>query len=285
MLDAAVVSLALDPERSQVAALGAEPWLFDGAGWKPIPLPGSLHAKAGERDDARIYFGRDHQPRIMGNRLDAGGLTQLYLRFRRGAWHDEPKELASFAGKPRAAIYGVLGWDDPEVLCKVGEQCLVKQRSGWSQVPLPVPGPATALRIDLGLGATYALLPRRLLRLGKGGWVAVGGEGPWQGTPGGAWLDRAGGWVSGPEEDALYRHDGKTWSRHASPVHEPRGLWASTEQELWIAGRDGVGYYDGERFRRVEGIAGPVAEIVGRADRLWFGGAGGVWMVRLPPGN
>jgi hypothetical protein len=280
VLAAPVVSLALDPKRGQVAALGAQPWLFDGSRWLPIPLPSPLHPQAGEHDEVRIHFGRDSQPRIMGNRFGADGSRQLYLRFRHGGWREEPKELASFAGKPRAAIYGVLGWDDPEVVCKVGELCLVKQRSGWSQAPLPVPGPTMALRIDLGLGGVYALLPRQLLRLDQGGWVAVGGSGAWQHPPGGAWLHRAGGWVSVPEEDALYHYDGRSWRRHPSPVHEPRGLWAGSEQELWIAGSDGAGYYDGERFWRVEGVAGPVAEIVGRADRLWFGGAGGVWAAK-----
>jgi hypothetical protein len=226
---------------------------------------------------ARIHFGRDYLPRIMGARIDANGARQLYLRYRHGSWRTEEREQAAFAGKPHAALYGVLGWDDPEVLCKVGQFCLVKQRTGWSQVPLPIDPPQTAVRIDLGSGDAYALLPRRLLRLGKKRWLPVGGEGPWKGMPGGAWIQERGGWVTAPEEHALYEHDGKTWRRHGSPVREPRGLWSGDGKTLWVAGASGAGYFDGTSWYRVADIAGPLQEVIGRGRRLWFGGSGGVW--------
>lgn len=280
VVKAPVHSLAIDPERGKVAALGQQPWLYEGDNWKAIEPPDELRPAKGERDEARIHFGRDNQPRIMGTRHGAQGPRQLYLRYRFGSWREEPRELAAFAGKPHAAIYGVLGWDDPEVLCKVGEFCLIKQRSGWSQVPLPVDPPRTALRIDLGAGGAYALLDRQLLRLGNKTWAPVGGDGPWKGTPGGAWIRERGGWVSAPEEDALYEHDGTRWQRHASPVREPRGLWAGRAGELWIAGRDGAGYLDGSNPWRVAQIPGPLTEVIGRGDRIWFAGPVGVWQGR-----
>jgi hypothetical protein len=282
-VEAPVHSLAIDPERGKVAALGEDPWLFDGQSWRPIPLPVALRPKHGERDEARIYFGRDYQPRIMGSRIGADGPRPLYLRFKQGSWREEPRELGAFAAKPHAGLYGVLGWDDPELVCKVGEFCLVKQRSGWSQVPLPVPAPRMALRIDLGPGGLYALLDRQLLRLGDGRWNPVGGEGPWTQEPAAASLGPGGAWVSVPREQAIYQHDGQSWIRHSSPVREPRGLWSGTDHELWIAGADGVGYFDGARFWRVVGLAGPVTEVIGRGDRRWFGGSGGVWSARHRP--
>jgi hypothetical protein len=283
VVDAPVHSLAIEPDRGLVAALGEQPWLFDGRVWRAIALPVALRPGQGERDEVRIFFGRDHAPRIMGTRHGAAGPRAHYLRYRNGAWREEPRELASFAGKPDAAIYGVLGWDDPELLCKVGEFCLVKQRSGWSQVPLPVAGPRTALRIDLGPGGPYALLERELLRLDGARWAAVGGAGPWRQDPAGATAHTHGGWVSVPGEGAIYQTDGRSWTRHPSPVREPQGLWAPSDRELWIAGRDGVGWFDGTRFWRVDGIGGAVVEIVGRDDRLWFGGPGGVWQARRDP--
>jgi hypothetical protein len=216
----------------------------------------------------------------MGARIGPDGPRQLYLRFRFGAWRAEEREQAAFAGKPHAALYGVLGWDDPEVLCKVGKFCLIKQRSGWSQVPLPIEPPKTALRIDLGTNGAYALLERHLLRLGDEAWQAVGGEGPWQGLPGGAWIDEQGGWVTAPDEDAIYRSRGDGWQRHASPVDEPRGLWSPDGRQLWVAGRNGAGYFDGRSWYRVGDIDGPLSEVIGLGEQIWFAGPGGVWSAR-----
>lgn len=275
-----VHSLALDPEREKIAALGTGAWLFEQGRWRAIPMAPDLLPAADERDVARIYFGRDHLPRIMGTRIGPEGPRQLYLRYRHGAWRTEQREQAAFAGKPHAALYGVLGWNDPEVLCKVGQFCLIKQRSGWSQVPLPVDPPRTAPRIDLGTGSAYALLDDRLLRLGPKAWHPVGGKGPWKGPPGGAWTDDAGGWVSAPEEGAIYRHDGTAWRRHPSPVDAPRGLWSPDGRQLWVAGQSGAGYFDGRSWYRVGDIAGPLSEVIGLGRTLWFAGESGVWSGR-----
>ncbi|MBW2456933.1 MAG: hypothetical protein JRI68_20635 [Deltaproteobacteria bacterium] len=281
-----VVSLGLDTQKGRVAALavgGEQTFMDRGEGWQPMPIPTGLRPAAGERDEARIYFGRDNQPRIMGTRLTPAGPEQLYLRYHRGAWKRWPRELASFAGKPRAALYGVLGWDDPEVVCKVGAFCLIKQRKGWSQVPLPVPPPATAVRVDLGADGAYALLDRRLLRLGESSWQAMAGAGPWQSRPAAAWIRGGRGWVSVPAEDSLYRLDGTTWQRHAAPVRGPRGIWSSSVGTLWVVGQDGAAHYAGGRWSRVKALEGPLAEVVGHQGHIWFAGESGVWHARLPP--
>jgi hypothetical protein len=265
-----------------VAALGDQPWLYEGESWRAIELPEGLRAKDGERDEARIHFGRDDQPRIMGTRLGPEGPRQLYLRFRFAAWREDKRELGSFAQGKRAALYGLLGWADPEVVCKVGDYCLIKQRSGWSQVPLPVAAPKTARRIDLAVGGVYALLERRLLRLEKKRWAPIGAEGPWQGSPAGAWIDDRTAWVSAPDEDGLYQQVAGSWQRHPSPVRQPRGLWASRSGELWIAGQDGVGYFDGQRWWRSSAIPGPVHEVLGHRQQIWFAGPSGLWVTQRP---
>ena len=284
-VDDAIRSLAIDPERGKVAALGTTPWLLEDGVWRRIPVPEALSAQDGERDVDRIYFGRDYQPRIMGARHDEGGARQLYMRFRYGRWQLDANEQAAFAGKPHAALYGVLGWDDPEVLCKDGAFCLIKQRSGWSKAPLPAP-PSDTRRIDLGADAAYALLDDRLLRLEMrsgspttGVWTRVGGDVPWKGQPAAAWLHGDGAWVSVPDDRAVYRYDG-AWTRHASIVGSPQGLWSDKPNEVWVAGSEGAAHYDGRQWHRIAEVAGPLVVVRGLAKRLWFAGASGVWAGR-----
>jgi hypothetical protein len=281
----AVVSLGIDTQKGRAAALGkgvTQTWMDAGDGWKAMPIPAALTAAAGERDRARIYFGRDNQPRIMGTRLGAAGPRQLYLRFRHGAWKAWPRELASFAGKPHAALYGVLGWDDPEVLCKVGAFCLIKQRRGWSEVPLPLPAPAVAVRVDLGADGAYALLEHKLLRLRDKSWQPVGGVGNWKGRPAAAWIRGDDAWVSVPGDNALHRLAGAGWQRHPSPVRAPRGLWSHAAGRLWVVGEDGAAYFDSKRWHRIAGLGGPLTDVVGHQDRIWFAGDSGVWQALLP---
>ena len=158
-----VHALGVDGQYGALGALGGDAWMTtrfkegQERTWRKLPFPKHLRPAADEKDEARIYFGRDNQPRVMGTRFGPDGPRQHYLRFRHGRWKTEPHELAAFAGRPHAALYGWLGWDDPEVLCKVGRFCLLKSRRGWSQAPLVVPSPGVALRVDYGADGPFAL--------------------------------------------------------------------------------------------------------------------------------
>ena len=280
----AVHSLAVDPDGGKVAALGSETWIREKNVWRAIAIPESLQPKEGDRDEVRIFFGRDNQPRIMGTRFEEAGPRPHYLRFRHGVWKRWPRELAAFSRRPHAAIYGVLGWNDPEVLCKIGLFCLIKQRRGWSKVPLPLAEPRRAVRIDLAASGAYALRRDRLLRLTKTRWVAMGPIGPWQKRPHAAWFDERRAWVTVPEELAIYvldrSEEGATWTRVASPVGAPHGLWATPGGTLWLAGSTGAAYFDGARWHRVAKRTESLREVIGLGGEIWFAGPTGVYRGR-----
>src|SRR5690606_8047231 len=68
-------------------------WLREGHRWRDLELPERLRAGEGERDDLRVWFGRDDRPRVMGTRLSEEGASRLvYLRWK-GNWRDKPGEI------------------------------------------------------------------------------------------------------------------------------------------------------------------------------------------------
>ena len=84
-------------------------------------------------------------------------------------------------------------------------------------------------------------------------------------------------WVTVPAEDAIYRREGGGWTRHAAPVHEPRGVWSHGAGKLWVVGQDGGAYFDGNQWSRIAKLSGPLTEVVGHQANLWFAGESGVW--------
>lgn len=278
-LERPVVSLGLGKRR--LAAIAAsehgarDVWLSDGKAWKLVALPERLVAKEGERDDARIFFGRDDQPRILGSRSEGAAPRPLYLRYRPPAgWVAERNETGRLLGPPPSALFGVLGHDDPEVVCKLGDTCIIKRLTGWSNVG----SPAAVMRVELAGGLAIAFATRSLMRLEQSGFVAVGGEAPF-GQPGGATVDSTGAaWVSEPGTSTLHRFDGQRWAAHPSPLRSPRGLWAASASDVWLAGDDGAAHYDGHAWRKIVGPEGPLSEVFGRdGDDVWLAGETGVW--------
>jgi hypothetical protein len=115
---------ALDPHAS-----GAHPSL-------PLAKPAPLHL-AQSFDTLGLFTGRDDWPRVIVT--NRGPNSVRYFRFRPGpGWespHDEQGGLAK-AGR-LSGYYGVLGHQDPEVLCAPGAFCYEKRESGWQKRPLP----------------------------------------------------------------------------------------------------------------------------------------------------
>jgi hypothetical protein len=208
----------------------------------------------------------------MGTRHRPGGARGVYLRHR-GAWLPAPGEIARLAEDPQAALFGVLGHDDPEVVCKLGDTCIIKRLTGWTMVP---PGKAP-LRVELSNGRAYGLGDRAVFLMQKTGWERIGGEPPWA---------RAGGicapaerqlWVSEPAQGRLHRYDGERWVSAASPVPRPAGLFCSSAEDVWLAG-EGAAHHDGKRWRRVAGPSGPLSEALGgQQGEMWLAGRSGVW--------
>jgi hypothetical protein len=272
VLDRPIRSIALGNPPS-VAVLSDQPWVFDAGGWKEVPLP-AAHALAPE-SRVEIYFGRDNRPRLMGSTLDgAEGSAAIYLRLKAPGWQREPGEIGRLGGLPRGGLFGVLGHDDPEVVCKVDDVCIVKRRTGWTTVPS---GPGMP-RVFMHDGAVFALHGDRVMTLGDKGWEAPGRAAPWSGGTGLWGSPEAGPWVSVAGENALYLREGESWTRVSSPVQEPRGLWGTSARDVWVGGKDGLGHYDGVEWRIVRGVPGPLEVVTGSGpEDVWVGGKAGLF--------
>ena len=238
------------------------------------PLPERLLAGASQRDHLRVHFGRDDWPRILGARVEGDRTSGVYLRHK-GEWKREPNEILKLIQPPDAAFYGVIGHDDPEVVCEVGQSCIVKRVSGWTFVPAS----AERMQVELSSGVTWGLGANQLSRMTERGWERVGGNVPWA-SPAGVWgnADATELWVSEPATDSLHRWDGRAWTRHPSPVRGPRGLWGAAIDDLWLAASGGVARWNGKTWQRVAAPEAAFEEIRGRgANEIWIAGPEGLW--------
>jgi hypothetical protein len=258
----------------RIAALGDEPWLLDTEGWQKKALPKQYALSADSR--VEIFFGRDNRPRLMGTTSvspDGSGTQAVYLRLKNAGWRKEPSEIGRLGGLPHGGLFGVLGHDDPEVVCKVGDVCIVKRLTGWTTLPS---GPGMP-RVFMQGGEVWALHPDRVSALEGKGWQDLPAP-PWS-KPTGLWGDPSGTvWVSVAAENALYRFEEDAWSKVPSPVKAPRGLWGTSPSDVWVTGDDGAGHYDGSTWRRVVGPEGPLEVATGAgAQDVWLGGRSGLW--------
>lgn len=265
ILDVPVHSLALG-KGNRFAALGSDAWLDDGKGKKKLPSPAS------QTEGIQIYFGRDDQPRLMGYQ----GSDSVYLRWRGGAWQRGAMEIGKLGSGTKAPLFGVLGYDDPEVVCKVGEQCIFKRLTGWTTVDAPKGKPSVVLASKQAWafeGATILVLEKD-----KEGFRAIAPKTTFTKATG-LWASSATDiWVSEADSNTVHHFDGKEWKRDASPVTGPRGLWATGANDIWLAGDGGAAHFDGKTWGRVKGATEAVSEVTGRsADEVWLGGKSGVW--------
>jgi hypothetical protein len=268
VLEVPVVSIAFGKKRMAVLAADESTWIQDRGAWREAPMPEALRRTSGEHDDARIFFGRDDWPRIMGTRWTGPSGRMIYLRYK-GGWRREPGEIGRLATGADAPLYGVLGHDDPEVVCKQGVECIIKRLTGWTMVP-PASEP---LLVELWSGQAWGVGSGGVQRLAAKGWQRVAD------APGTGGLFAAGDtfWVSDDEGSALHFWDGARYSRHASPIDGPRALWGSSATDVWVAGAGGVGRWDGKAWQRVESPQGALADVRGRDAELWVGGKSGLW--------
>jgi hypothetical protein len=274
-LEVEVRSIGLGERR--MAALADEPWVKDRGDWKRVPIPAAYRPGAGERDEARIFFGRDDRPRLMGTRRRAGGEPDriVYLRLKPEGWQPALYEIGRL-GSPTlpGGMFGVLGHADPEVVCKVGDVCIIKRRTGWTTVDS---GPGEAA-VKLCGSEAWGLYPDALARMTDAGWQRLPGSVPWR-QPTGFWaVDESDIWVSEASAGKLFHYDGQTWTEHVAVIAGPRELWASAADDLWLVGEGGSAHFDGHKWARVKGLPGPLTQIEGSsASDVWVGGGAGLW--------
>ena len=278
-LDQRAKSIALGKRR--VAALTGESldatavWMRDAGVWRELAFPVSLLPKDGAHDAAWVWFGRDDRPRVMGFRQDGVVQRQLYWRWK-GNWRGRPGEIGRLDAEPPAALFGILGHDDPEVVCKQGDTCIIKRLSGWTYIPSPDQWHAVAI----AGGSAFAVGHGSALRIDDGdqGWRPISDEVPWKHPESVTAL--AGGrlWVSTRGE--VHHWDGSRWSSAPSPLAESRGIWARAADDVWLTGKKGIAHFDGSKWYRLATPIGSFRAVTGTSDEVWVAGYSGVWVGR-----
>lgn len=247
-------------------------WVREANGkWVDTLLGDDLKAPEGSRDDLRLWFGRDDRPRLMGTRSGPQGESMVYLRHK-GVWRTGFGEIGRLGNAPQAALFGILGHADPEVVCKLGDICIIKRITGWTMIPVP----SERMHVELVGKGAIAAGRTSALRLGKDAWQPIGAGVPWKGDPGGIWGSEDGEiWVSIPEADRLYHLDGN-WTEHPSPIAGPNQLWGKPG-DVWLSGAGGLAHHDGTRWRRDSTLRGPCRDVRGHDGAVYAACDSGVW--------
>lgn len=242
--------------------------VFEDAQWHALP---SIVAEAGELE-VQLFFGRDNQPRLMGTLHDGAEIAAYYRRYKGGRWQPEPSELGRL-GAPAGALYGVLGYADPEVVCRPREICLVKRLSGWSTVPAhPAPVP-----IVLADDTAFALHPADIERLTAEGWRSLEPARDWR-APSALWVSPSGAtWVTERGTHSLWILREGGWQREASAVRAPAAVWGSSDRAVWVAGENGAAFHDGARWLCVPGVNGALTYVMPLGEALLLAGPAGLW--------
>ncbi|HEX3772893.1 MAG TPA: hypothetical protein VHV51_00445 [Polyangiaceae bacterium] len=257
---------------SRWAALGDTPYVGDARGAHALPLPDALKPKPGEIDDARIFFGRDEEPRIMGARRASSAERSIYWRHAAGVWRDGREEIGALAASTQGALWGVLGSTDPELVCRVNAQCIIKRTSGWTTAPAG----SSVLHVELCDGVLWGLDARGLSNMVTRGWVVALPAPAWS-EPRGFWAASGEAWVA--TAHGLFRFHDRTWDEVAAPVAEPESIWASAANSVWVAGKSGAAHFDGRNWQSVA-LDGSFSKVLGRsAQELWFAGETGLFRV------
>jgi hypothetical protein len=268
-VDATPVFSAAVGKPPKVAFLArGEALVFSGKGLERLPAP---ETRAPELS-VEIYFGRDDQPRLMGHRPSGARAEPYYRRYKAGRFQPEPSELGPLAA-PGGALYGVLGWDDPEVVCRPRQFCLVKRITGWGRAPAH----DEPVRILLSGGTAWALHRDRIERLERDAWVNVVPERAFH-EPLSLFADAPGSlFVVVASREEIVRLANGRWQTIKSPLRGPRAVWGSSATDVWLVGAGGAAHFDGKTWRTVPDIVGPLEQLVPAAPDLWLAGEGGIY--------
>ena len=269
-----VTAIALEAP-PHAAALGVDRvFLHDARGWRSEPLPKAV--RPGPSFDLSLFYGRDHRVRLVGTHDGGAGPEGVYWRWLPAGFRQDKGEIGRL-GAPRGGLVAVLGTADPEIVCRPGEVCLVKRKSGWTTVQAP----ADIRRVVLGGGVGWAVAGQALLRLGDDGWKPAAAPGSWQSADAlFATADRA--WIVETHPGRIHAFDGASWQVTTAPLARPRALWGATGEVLWLAADEGLACFDGTTWRRILDAPAPLVSVLGRSvEDVWVGGAGGLFRIAL----
>ncbi len=268
VVEGAVHSIGFGEKKK--AALGAGvAWLEQGGKWAPMPKP------PGDTSGSRIFFGRDDQPRIMG----AAGDAFVYLRFKNGAWKVGEEEIAGLAVAPKSPLYGVLGHADPEVVCKMGANCIIKRRSGWKLYDPPA---MTAIpEVELCGTQPWAFEGKQIWKVTDTAFQPLAAA-PTFTKAEGLWAVAENDiWVVERSPAGVHHFDGSKWSSARAPIDGPRAVWASGPSDVWIAGDGGAARFDGKAWSVVSDLPKNLVTVNGTSPtEIWLGGEGGLFRRR-----
>lgn len=262
-------ALALDRE-PYVAALGDDAvTVLDKRGQHEEKLPEALR---GPGLRLGVFFGRDYRVRVAGSALTATGPEVRYYRSLPGGLKPALDELGPLGGRGGPGLVALLGTADPEIVCRLGQSCLIKRISGWSKASAP----SGLERVGLSLGRGWALAGTSLFTLDKD-WSALL-QGSWQKADD-AFVRGEQACVVERSASRLHHFDGHAWHSSPSPIAGPRSLWGS-EDSFWVAGDGGAATLQGDAFERIEGV-GSIAQVIGRSGQdVWLCGDNGVFRSR-----
>jgi hypothetical protein len=283
VLDVGITALSVErpPHVAAVSERGV--FIHTGKGWQEAAFPAHPHF-SGEAGAREIFYGRDYRVRLIANVETDGGPDRSYFRWLPGGFRAALDELGPLAKKARPLgegacptcsdnrLVAVLGNEDPEIVCRPRDVCVVKRVTGWSTFAAP----ADVRLAAIFRGKAYLLAGRSLLSVeGDKSVRVLSDQGPWRDARGLVMVDGV-HWVL-DASGTLYRFDGQSFRSFVSPVGPPRALWGASEAELWAGGPGGLARFDGERFAPVSALGGEVNALGGRGrDELWIGGSSGL---------
>jgi hypothetical protein len=270
VLDEPCRALAIDRE-PYVAALGNDSvTVIDKRGTHREPLPDALR---GAHVSVGVFFGRDYRVRLAGTAHTAKGDEVRYYRSLPGGLKPALDELGPLGRRGGPGLVALLGTLDPEIVCRLGESCLIKRVSGWTKASAP----AGLSHVGLSLGHGWAIAGKTLFNLGKD-WQAVTAPGPWQKADD-AFVRGAEACVVEHDASRLHHFDGRAWHSSPAPVAGPRSVFG-TDESLWIGGDGGAAVFVDGAFQKVA-PALHVAEVRGRsAADVWLCTSEGVYRAR-----
>ena len=269
VLNEAVTDLAFGKGTTAAVRHGLHVKLHEQGKWKDLPdLPARLDGQTFE-----LFFGRDNQPRIMGSTRDAEPVS-IYLRFKQSRWQPEPGELGRL-GKPQGALFGVLGYADPEVVCRPGDVCLIKRLSGWKSVP----SPAAPLKVVLSEKDAWALASDHLQQLQAQGFVRYQPEQRLSEPSSVSGDPSTSLWVTDATPWKVFRLEAGAWQGLPTPLPRARAVHARSSTNVYVVGDQGAAHFDGKSFSCLAGVAGPLHTLLEVGEELWLAGGAGVFAV------